>query len=165
MQPVDLVGIGIDVGHDVAGQRNGGELSVQLRLAGFGIVDPAQAGRQPLGFLGSRVAGHTGLRGGACRVEAQLGGGQCGDGLFSGFGGSLENLPGARLLLLDHGKLILRIENLKSLRQCRVAEMRAQQAIAQSMKGAYPHPAGIDRQHGAYAQHHLFSCFISKSDR
>ncbi len=56
---------------------------------------------------------------------------------------------------LHRGVLVLGIEDLKELRQAGVAVVRAQQAVAQAVKGADPHAAGADRQHRRDAREHL----------
>ena len=48
---------------------------------------------------------------------------------------------------LDRGQLILRIEYLEGLRQRRVAMMRTQHPVAQTVESADPHATRIDRQH------------------
>ncbi len=63
---------------------------------------------------------------------------------------------------LDGGELVTRIEYLKGLRQIRFAVMRAQQAVAQTVKRAYPHAARIDRQHRRQARHHFFRRLVGE---
>src|SRR4051794_18353051 len=48
---------------------------------------------------------------------------------------------------LDERELILRVHDLEELRQIGFAMMNAQQAVAQSVKSADPHAAGIERRH------------------
>ena len=63
---------------------------------------------------------------------------------------------------LDHGELVLGIENLEQLRQARLPEMRAQHAVAQPMKRADPHAARVDRQHGGNAREHLLGGLVGE---
>ncbi len=65
---------------------------------------------------------------------------------------------------LDRRVLVLRIEDLKELRQAGVAVMRAQEAVAQAVKGADPHPAGVDRQHRRDAREHFLCRLVGEGD-
>ena len=65
---------------------------------------------------------------------------------------------------LDNCQLIGRIENLKGLRQPGILMVGAQHAVAQAMKSADPHAAGIDRQHRGNAGEHFLGCFVSEGD-
>jgi hypothetical protein len=65
---------------------------------------------------------------------------------------------------LDHRQLVLRVEDLEALRQARVAMMRAQHAVRESVESAHPHAARIDRQHGAQAQEHLARRLVGEGD-
>ena len=66
---------------------------------------------------------------------------------------------------LDRTKLVLRIQNLKGLRQIGSLVMGTQKAVAQTMEGADPHGAHIDRQHGRQARHHLFGGLVGEGHR
>ncbi len=63
---------------------------------------------------------------------------------------------------LDRRELILRIENLESLRQARIAIMRAQQAVGQAVESADPHTARIDGQHGGKTRRHLLGRLVGE---
>src|SRR5207249_5311164 len=56
---------------------------------------------------------------------------------------------------LHRGVLVLGIEDLKELWQAGVAVVHAQQAVAQSVKGADPHAAGADREHRRNTSEHF----------
>ena len=66
---------------------------------------------------------------------------------------------------LDECKLVLAVENLESLRQTGIAVMRAQKTVAQSVKGAHPHAARINRQHRTDAREHFLGSFVGKCHR
>ena len=66
---------------------------------------------------------------------------------------------------LDRGKLVAAVENLKGLRQIRLAVMRAQHAVAQPVKRAYPQAARVDRQHRGQAREHFLGRFVGESHR
>ena len=66
---------------------------------------------------------------------------------------------------LDGGELVLRVQNLEGLRQARRLVVRAQQAVAQAVEGANPHPAHAHGQHGRQARHHFFGGFVGKRHR
>src|SRR5450830_90783 len=66
---------------------------------------------------------------------------------------------------LDGRQLILRIENLEGLRQARIAIMRAQQPVTQTMKGAHPHAARVDRHHRRQPRQHFLGRLIGKGHR
>ncbi len=66
---------------------------------------------------------------------------------------------------LDRRQLVLRIKNLETLRQVGQLVVRAQKTVAQPMKGANPHTANIDRQHGRQPHQHLLGGLVRKSDR
>ena len=63
---------------------------------------------------------------------------------------------------LDGRQLVLRVENLKALRQVGHLVMRTQEAVTQAMESAYPHAAHVHRQHAGQAQHHLFGGLVGK---
>ena len=63
---------------------------------------------------------------------------------------------------LDGRQLVLRVQNLKGLRQTGQLVMRPQKAVAQAVKGANPHGVHIDRQHGLQTQFHLFGGFVGE---
>ena len=64
---------------------------------------------------------------------------------------------------LDGGELVLRIQNLKRLRQARQLPVRPQQTITQTVESAYPHAAHLRLQHVGQARAHLFGGFVGKS--
>ena len=66
---------------------------------------------------------------------------------------------------LDRGQLVAGIENLEGLRQIRLAVMRAQHAVAQSVERADPHAARVDRQHRRQARHHLLRRLVGERHR
>ncbi len=66
---------------------------------------------------------------------------------------------------LHQRQLVGRVEDLKQLRQSRVAEVRAQQAVAQPVESAHPHAAGGDRQHGGDAREHFLRRLVGERDR
>ena len=66
---------------------------------------------------------------------------------------------------LDGAELVLRVQNLKGLRQGGGFEMRPQKAVAQAVERANPHATHRNRQHGRQAGDHLFGSFVGKSDR
>ena len=66
---------------------------------------------------------------------------------------------------LDGGKLVAGIEDLEGLRQVRLAVMRAQHAVAQSVESADPHAARVDRQHRRQARHHLLGRLVGEGHR
>ena len=66
---------------------------------------------------------------------------------------------------LDGRQLILRVQDLKALRQVGHLVVRPQKTVAQAMESAYPHAAHIHRQHAGQAQHHLFGGFVGKRHR
>jgi hypothetical protein len=61
--------------------------------------------------------------------------------------------------------LIGGIEDLKGLRQPGVAVVRAQDAVAQSVKSADPHAAGVDRQHRRNAGEHFARGLVGEGHR
>ena len=65
----------------------------------------------------------------------------------------------------DRCQLILRIENLKTLRQTGVTMMGSQQAVAESVKGTDPHAAQADRQHGAKPRQHFLGRLVGEGNR
>ncbi len=66
---------------------------------------------------------------------------------------------------LDCRKLIAAVQNLKSLRQIRLAVMCAQHAVTKPVKRADPHTAHINRQHRGQARDHLLGGLIGKRHR
>ena len=66
---------------------------------------------------------------------------------------------------LDGRELVLRVENLKTLRQVGSFGMGAQKPVAQAVEGAYPHAAHIERQHGRQARHHLACGLVGEGHR
>ena len=66
---------------------------------------------------------------------------------------------------LDGGELVLRVENLKTLRQVGSFGMCAQKPVAQAVEGADPHAAHIERQHGREARHHLACGLVGEGHR
>ena len=66
---------------------------------------------------------------------------------------------------LDRRELILRVENLKALRQVGSLSVGAQKPIAQAVKGADPHAAHIERQHGRQPRHHLARRLVGEGHR
>ena len=65
----------------------------------------------------------------------------------------------------DRAKLILRVQDLKGLRQVGHFVMGPQKPVAKAMKGANPHAADIDWQHCRQARHHLLGRLVGKGDR
>jgi hypothetical protein len=63
---------------------------------------------------------------------------------------------------LDTGELVGGIENLESGRQTGFAVVGAQQAVAESVKGADPHAARIDRQHRGKPCQHFLCCLVGE---
>ena len=61
-------------------------------------------------------------------------------------------------------ELVLRVQNLKSLRQAGELVVRAQEAVAQAVEGAYPHAAHVDGQHGGEAREHLLGRLVGERD-
>ena len=57
----------------------------------------------------------------------------------------------------------MRVENLEALGQVGELEVRAQEAVAQAMESANPHPAHVDWQQAGEARHHLPRCLVGKS--
>ncbi len=66
---------------------------------------------------------------------------------------------------LDRGELVGRIEDLERLRQPRLAPVRAQQPVGQTMEGADPHAARVDRQHRRDAGEHLLRRLVGEGHR
>ena len=66
---------------------------------------------------------------------------------------------------LDRRQLILRVENLETLRQIGELVVRAQKAVAQAMKGANPHAAYVHRQHGGQPHQHFLGGLVGEGDR
>ena len=66
---------------------------------------------------------------------------------------------------LDGRKLVLRVQDLERLRQVRQLPVRPQETVAQAMKGADPHAAHVDRQHGGEPRHHLFRGLVGEGHR
>src|SRR5690606_3211254 len=56
---------------------------------------------------------------------------------------------------LDGGKLVLSVEDLKGLRKGCITMMRAQQAIAQTVKCAHPHSPRIDWENAGESREQL----------
>ena len=65
---------------------------------------------------------------------------------------------------LDGRELVLRVQNLKRLRQARSLVVRAQKAVAQPVEGANPHAAHVHRQHGGEARHHFLGGLVGEGD-
>ena len=63
---------------------------------------------------------------------------------------------------LDRRQLVGRVENLKQRRQAGLAVVRAQQAIAQAVEGADPHPAGVDRQERGEPRLHFLGRLVGE---
>ena len=63
---------------------------------------------------------------------------------------------------LDGAELVLRVENLETLRQVGQLEMCPQKAVAQAVKRANPHAMHVDGQHGREARHHLLGGLVGK---
>ena len=66
---------------------------------------------------------------------------------------------------LDDRELVLRVEDLKKMRQPGLAVVRAQHAVAQAVKSADPHAARVDRQHRRDAREHLLGGLVGESHR
>ena len=66
---------------------------------------------------------------------------------------------------LDGRQLVLRVQNLKGLRQARQLVVRPQKAVAQAVEGANPHGVHVHRQHGLQAQLHFFGRFVGEGHR
>jgi hypothetical protein len=66
---------------------------------------------------------------------------------------------------LDRRQLVGRIENLELRRQPGLAVVRAQEAVAEAVKGADPHAAGIDRQHRRQARLHFLRRLVGEGHR
>jgi hypothetical protein len=84
------------------------------------------------------------------------------------------HLPGRVALLvdvealeqpLDERELVLGVEDLEELREPRLAVVCAQQPVAQAVKGADPHAAGVDRQHRRDARQHFLRRLVGEGDR
>ena len=65
----------------------------------------------------------------------------------------------------DGAQLVLRIQYLKGLGQIGQLVVGPQEAIAQTVEGAYPHTAHVHRQHGAKARHHFLGCLVGEGNR
>ena len=65
---------------------------------------------------------------------------------------------------LDRGQLVRRIEDLKQRGQRGFAMVRAQEAVAQAVKGTDPHAAQVDRQHRRQAMQHLARRLVGEGD-
>ena len=63
---------------------------------------------------------------------------------------------------LDERELILRIHDLEQLWQFGVAIVRAQHAIAQSVKGAHPHAARADRRQRRKSRQHFLRSLVGE---
>ena len=63
---------------------------------------------------------------------------------------------------LDGRQLVLRVQNLKRLRQARRLVVRTQEPVAQAVEGANPHTAHADREHGRQARDHFLGGFVGK---
>ncbi len=66
---------------------------------------------------------------------------------------------------LDRRELVLAVEDLEGLREIGFAVVRAQHPVAQSVKGADPHPARVDRQHRREPRAHLARGLVGERDR
>ena len=65
---------------------------------------------------------------------------------------------------LDGRELVLRVQDLKALRQIRHLEMRAQKTVAQAVEGANPHAAHVQRQHRAQTRQHLLGGLVGEGN-
>ena len=65
---------------------------------------------------------------------------------------------------LDGRELVLRVQDLERLRQVGELVVRAKKAVAQAMKGADPHAAHVQRQHGGQPRHHLLCRLVGERD-
>jgi hypothetical protein len=54
------------------------------------------------------------------------------------------------------------IEDLEQLRQAGVAVVGAQQAVAEAVEGADPHPLDVDRQHAGQARLHFLGRLVGE---
>src|SRR3990167_6981167 len=93
--------------------------------------------------------------------------------LFLATGNEILQLLGRKALVvhvvllaqaLDGRELVLRVQDLEGLRQARRLVVRAQQTVAQAMKGADPHAAHVHRQHGGQPRHHLLGGLVGEGD-
>ncbi len=66
---------------------------------------------------------------------------------------------------LDRGELVLCVEDLERLRQPRFAPVRAQQAVGETVEGADPHAARVDRQHRRDAREHFLRRLVGEGHR
>ncbi len=66
---------------------------------------------------------------------------------------------------LDRAQLVSRVEDLEGGRQAGIAVMRAQHPVAQAVKGADPHAAHVDRQHGGEPRQHFLRGLVGEGDR
>jgi hypothetical protein len=62
-------------------------------------------------------------------------------------------------------ELVLRIEDLKRLRQTCIAVVKPQHPVGETVKRSNPHPAQIDRQHRREAGEHFSRRLVGKGDR
>ena len=94
-------------------------------------------------------------------------------GLFLGVDEVLQ-LPGREFLVvdvegfeqaLDGGQLVARVEDLEQLGQAGVAVMGPQEAVAQAVEGADPHPPGVDREHRRQPREHFLGGLVGKGHR
>ena len=63
---------------------------------------------------------------------------------------------------LDSRDRVGRIEDLEALRQAGQLPVRAQEAVAQAVEGAYPHAPHVHRQHGGQPRDHLFGRLVGE---
>ncbi len=66
---------------------------------------------------------------------------------------------------LDGALRILHVEDLEALRQRGQLPVRAQEAVAQAVEGADPHPAHVHRQHVLQARQHFLGRLVGERDR
>ena len=64
----------------------------------------------------------------------------------------------------DAGQLVLGVQNLKRGRQAGQLVVRSQEAVAQAVKGANPHAAHIDREHGLQPHQHFLGGLVGEGD-
>ncbi len=110
------------------------------------------------------------LLAGVAVVGLDVGGAQA---FFLAVGDEVRQLLGRKTLIvhvvllaqaLDGRKLVLRIQNLKRLRQACGLVVRAQKPVAQAVEGANPHAAHVHRQHGRQARHHFLGGLVGECD-
>ena len=65
---------------------------------------------------------------------------------------------------LDRRELVRRVEDLEHRRQSGLLVMRPQETVAQTVEGADPHAAQVDRQHRREARRHFLGSLVGKGD-